>query len=80
MKPTQNDIVLRMLTEMPEGITQLDALRPIRDGGAGCFRLAARIADLRAAGHDIHSEMVTTDSGKRVARYTLVTPTLWGVA
>ena len=77
---TQNDAILRLLTERPEGITQLDALRPVWDGGAGCFRLAARIADLRAAGHDIQSEMVTTDSGKRVARYTLVAPTLWGVA
>ena len=66
MKPTQTDAILRLLTERPEGITALDALRE-----AGSLRLAARIADLRAAGNDIRSEMVTTESGKRVARYRL---------
>lgn len=71
---TQADIILRLLHERPEGITALDALRE-----AGSMRLAARIADLRFAGYDIRSEMVTTESGKRVARYTLRAPTLWGV-
>jgi hypothetical protein len=62
-----------MLEERPDGITALDALRD-----AGCMRLAARISDLRAAGHDIGSEMVTVGSGKRVARYRLQGPmTLW---
>ena len=50
---TQTDAILRLLTERPEGITALDALRE-----AGSLRLAARIADLRAAGNDIRSEMV----------------------
>jgi len=72
---TQTDMILRLLTERPEGITAMDALRE-----AGSFRLAARIADLRAAGNRIDSEMVTLDNGKRVARYRLVEPTLWGVA
>jgi hypothetical protein len=55
-----------MLIERPEGITALDAL-----DGAGSFRLAARIADLRAAGHDIVTEMETLSNGKRIARYHL---------
>ena len=34
-----------------------------------CFRLPARIADLRADGHEIKSEFVTTPTGKRVKCY-----------
>lgn len=34
-----------------------------------CFRLPARIADLRAEGHDIKSGFVTTDTGKHVKQY-----------
>lgn len=34
-----------------------------------CFRLGARIADLRADGHEIKSEFVVTPSGKRVKSY-----------
>lgn len=67
----QTRVILRMLRE--RDITALDALRE-----AGVFRLAARIADLRADGHAIETEMIRTDSGKRVARYRLVGPmTLW---
>lgn len=36
------------------------------------FRLAARIADLRRAGHVIRTETIKTRSGKRVAAYLLV--------
>ena len=70
----QTDAILRLLIDRPEGITALEALRE-----CGSLRLAARIADLRFMGHDIESRMVTIN-GKRVARYTLRTPTLWGVA
>lgn len=35
-----------------------------------CFRLAARIYDLKEAGHDIKKTMVTRN-GKRYARYSL---------
>jgi len=38
----------------------------------GCFRLGARIWDLKKAGHDIRSRMVDVGDGKRVARYLLV--------
>ena len=37
----------------------------------GSMRLAARINELRRAGHNIHAEMVTAPSGRRFARYTI---------
>jgi predicted transcriptional regulator len=68
---SQTQAILRMLKE--RDITAIDALRE-----AGCLRLAARISDLRAEGHEISSQMVTTASGKRVARYSLGgQPRLW---
>lgn len=48
------------------GITPMDALNL-----CGCFRLSARIADLRKRGYDIVSEKVKVDGGKYVARYHL---------
>ena len=45
-------------------ITQLEALTQF-----GCFRLAARIADLRDKGLNVVTDMVTLENGKRVARY-----------
>ena len=50
-------------------ITPIDALNKY-----GCFRLGARIYDLKQDGHNIYREMIETDSGKRVASYTLVQP------
>jgi len=52
-------------------ITPIEALREI-----GCFRLAARIHELKAAGHNIHQEMIErtgkrTNKKMRFARYTL---------
>jgi hypothetical protein len=47
-------------------LTQLEALTQF-----GCFRLAARIADLRDKGLNVVTDMVTLDNGKRVARYTV---------
>jgi hypothetical protein len=47
-------------------LTQLEALTQF-----GCFRLAARIADLRDKGLNVVTDMVTLDNGKRVARYFL---------
>jgi hypothetical protein len=47
-------------------ITQLEALTQF-----GCFRLAARIADLRDKGLNVVTDMVTLENGKRVARYFL---------
>lgn len=56
----------------------LDMLRrgPITASDAAvrldCLRLAARIYDLRAEGHEIASEMIDDRGGTRVARYHLV--------
>ena len=36
-----------------------------------CMRLAARVWDLRNAGHNIVTDIVETSSGARVARYWL---------
>ena len=46
-------------------ITQLDALNMF-----GCFRLAARIADMREQGFNIMTEMITVND-KRIACYYL---------
>ncbi|HUU34655.1 MAG TPA: helix-turn-helix domain-containing protein [Vicinamibacterales bacterium] len=70
---TQTERIYRLLVERPEGITAIDALNE-----AGSFRLAARISDLREGGYHISSTMEPTPNGKRIARYRLVEPTLWG--
>jgi len=66
MKQSQTEWILARLKE-GRSVTAMDALN-----GCGCFRLAARIKDLREAGHNI----VTTDyelpNGKHVARYYLI--------
>ena len=46
-------------------ITPLEAL-----SSCGCMRLAARISDLKKAGFDIKTVLVT-DSGNRYAKYVL---------
>lgn len=64
---TQTEAILALLRERPQGLTAIDALSAV-----GSFRLAARIADLRAEGHNIESEWMTTATGKRIVRYILV--------
>lgn len=61
---SQNQQILKLLRHQP--VTALDALKV-----AGCLRLAARIAELRADGHNIKTVTVTTTSGKRIASYHL---------
>lgn len=53
-------------TDKPELLTAHVALQV-----AYCFRLAARIKDLRDEGHNIVTEMVR-DNGKRYAGYYIV--------
>ncbi|MBQ0124741.1 MAG: helix-turn-helix domain-containing protein [Clostridiales bacterium] len=69
MTSSQNGQVLRFM-EQHGSITALEAMREI-----GCYRLAARISDLRRAGNNIVSESFTVvkpDGTKtRVARYRL---------
>lgn len=66
MTETQTAQILAHL-KTGRSITPLDALEWF-----GCFRLGARIYDLKQDGHNIVKDMVETDSGKRVASYTLV--------
>jgi hypothetical protein len=68
MTETQTAQILAHL-KTGRSITPIDALNRY-----GCFRLGARIYDLKQDGHNIYREMVETDSGKRVASYTLVKP------
>ena len=58
----------RILDYMLSGksITPLEALDLFK-----CFRLGARIADIKARGYIVYSEFVTTDSQKKVKRYHL---------
>jgi len=60
---SQCEQILGMLKSGP--VTAMDALQK-----AGCFRLAARIADLRQAGHHIETETIEVN-GKHIAQYTL---------
>lgn len=62
---TQRNQILAHLREKP--ITPLEALNLY-----GCFRLGARVFDLREAGYQIETDMVETEGGARVARYKLV--------
>ena len=65
MKPSA-EAVLRLLEARPEGVTSLDALY------AGCgSRLAGRVHELRAEGHDVTSTYETTANGARIVRYRL---------
>lgn len=60
---SQTTEILEMLKAGP--ITAMDALQK-----AGCFRLAARINDLRQQGHEIITTNVEIH-GKHVAQYSL---------
>jgi len=61
---SQSEQILRHLREVGP-LTPLDALNLF-----GCFRLGARIYDLKAEGHDIQTELVHVN-GKAFARYWL---------
>ena len=65
-KTTQAERILEYMREHPEGITPITALDEF-----GCFRLGARIYDLRREGHQITAETHGTATGKSVARYRL---------
>lgn len=63
---TQKQMILTALKN-GERLTHLDAERRFR-----CLRLGARIYDLKQAGHNIESRMITVPSGKRVKEYFMV--------
>lgn len=48
-------------------ITPIEALNKY-----GCFRLGARIWDLKNAGENIRTEIVRTENGKHFAKYSIV--------
>ena len=60
----QNRAILNYL-ESGGSLTSIEALNKFQ-----CFRLAARIGDLRKAGHNIHTKTIKED-GKRYAVYSL---------
>jgi hypothetical protein len=62
---TQSNLILAHL-RLGKSITSLEALDRFR-----CFRLAARIGELRAAGHAIKTTRAQTESGATVAEYSL---------
>lgn len=67
---SQEKLILRYLQTHKRGITPMDAL-----GKFGCYRLSARICDLRQKGHDIETyweeEEYEDGTKKRYARYFL---------
>ena len=65
MAKTQNERILTYLSK-GKGLTPIKALNDF-----GCFRLAARISNLREQGHKIKTESVTLN-GKTFASYKLV--------
>jgi hypothetical protein len=67
--PSQAKVILDHLME-GGNLTALDALTKF-----GCFRLAARIHELRKEGHEI-DEQIITHNGKRYASYFIKTFTL----
>jgi hypothetical protein len=64
-RPTQANRILAYL-RAGNRLTALDALERF-----GCFRLAARIHELRREGWAIEERTVETRGGKRVAEYSL---------
>lgn len=61
----QNVMVLEHLRSAP--ITPIEALARY-----GCFRLAARVYDLRKAGHQIITTRVINEQGNSYAQYHLL--------
>lgn len=64
MRKSQNALILKALMKGAR-LTPIDALKRF-----GCFRLGARIADLKKAGHKIKTRIVSKGN-KRFAEYSL---------
>ena len=62
---SQNVNILRLLKTRPRGITAIDAMTTLN-----CWRLAARVHELRASGYEIETHMEEHDGGQH-ARYLL---------
>ena len=68
LRPGADSHAGRILAALEAGnrLTPLDALDVF-----GCFRLGARIYDLRAMGWPVNRRMILLETGKRVAEYWL---------
>ena len=66
MKPSTRAVLALMREQGVDGVTPALALTEV-----GTMRLAARIAELRAEGHDIVNVGFTTPTRKHVALYVL---------
>jgi hypothetical protein len=66
VKPSTRAVLDLLREQGVDGLTPALALSEV-----GTMRLAARIAELRAEGHEIVNVGWTTATGKRVARYVL---------
>jgi Helix-turn-helix domain len=64
-RESQCRLILNHLKEWP--ITAMDALTLYK-----CFRLAARICDLKKEGYSIDKRMIETMTGEKVAQYFLI--------
>ena len=64
---SQNKQILKHLQD-GNSITPIEALEKF-----SCFRLAARISDLRDKGHNIKTLEEVSNSGKRYANYIYIT-------
>lgn len=62
---SQADQILRHL-QSGKHLTPIEALQRF-----GCFRLGARIYDLKGEGHEISTDIVRLPNGKRVASYRM---------
>lgn len=65
MAQSQSEQILKHLREVGP-LTPLEALDRF-----SCFRLAARVNDLRADGYDIRTNLIELANGKKVASYWL---------
>lgn len=63
---SQNNLILKHL-QSGKSITPIEALVLY-----GSLRLSGRIYELKEKGHKIKTEMIETETGKRVAKYTLM--------
>ena len=66
MKPQTRRVLSLLIIQGTDGLTPLQALT-----WAGTMRLAARVSEIRAAGHRVTTTTVKTPQGAHVARYTL---------
>jgi hypothetical protein len=64
-KRSQTDRIIEWLSDGKE-ITAVEALNLF-----GCFRLAARIADIRSRGYDVETTYRITKNGARIAVYRM---------